>query len=112
MGTPAGLTAVNRIDFALSRLGGPQRRKVIIIIFQSCELFAQFTRADISVVIDPGDCFAGGTGEWPRRGTIEVTLLRSIVSRNRAHIGDVLHETPGGIIFSKHTIAIPLRKFR
>ncbi len=107
--TPTSLAAVYSIQFRVAFLGGPQRTKVEVVIGERRKFFPQLAGAHVTVVIDHGCRFARRARKWPGRGPLKVCVLRAIVRRDRANIGDVFNEPPAGIIVGEHAIAVALR---
>ena len=56
--------------------------------------------------------FAGAAGKRPGRRLTEVGALRAVMCRNRSHISDVLHESPGRIVIGKHPITVTFGQLR
>src|SRR5882724_10135589 len=112
MRAPAGFATVDRIQFCLSLFRRPQRAKVVVVISERAELFPEFARAHVAVVINHGNRFTGRAWERPRRRAIEVCTLGAIVSGDRADVSDVLGETLWAIVIRKHAIPVALSQLR
>ncbi len=71
MRAPAGLAAVDRVEFDVAFMRRPERAEVVIEISKRGKLFAQLAGAHVAVVIDDGGGFAGRARERPGSGVLE-----------------------------------------
>ncbi len=106
MCAPASFSAIDLLQFFLSRLCVPKRRKIEIKIAQRRKFIQQFASANVSIIVDYRRSFARRTRKFPSRRLSEIRMLMPIMRHYCPDIRDVFDKFLRGIVRSEHSFAV------